>query len=300
MFRLFVIWLVVASTLLMNLKKVDADIAIKVESFAQELSGAESAKFQVVLNSGLLSIGPAHLVYPEGKLDIDLQFDTRNHPRLTFSAFGQKLDPRQVMDMEGHEDKFEAELNVDISLSTSGATPHELAANSQGSIYLTLQNGNIRTALMDLVFMDFAGWAWHKTTNDKYYVFKCGVADFSIEQGVVSTKAFILDHKNIAITGAGTIDMGREEIEYVLLPKKKTSIIHKANPVKIKGPLNDPSVKAIPWKSAATTYGKYAGIIFAPYIFLPLTTADFLLGKLKPEDKQSTCLEYQKRHKMKK
>ncbi len=282
------------------LKKVDADIAINVESFAQESSGADSAKFQVVLNSGVLSIGPAHLVYPKGKLDIDLQLDTRNHPRLRFSAFGQKLDPWRTMDIEGHEKEFEAEINVDMSLSTSGATPHELAANSQGSIYITLQNGKIRTAPIDLVFMDLAGWAWRKTTNDKYYVFDCGVADFSIEQGVVSTKAFILDTKDIAITGAGTIDLGREEVEYVLLPKKKTRFIHKADPVKIAGPLNDPSVKALPWKSAATTYGKYAGMIFLPYIFIPLTAADYLVGNLKSKAVKSPCLEYQKSHKMKK
>lgn len=248
----------------------------------------------------MLSIGPAHLVYPQGKLEIDLQLDTRNHPRLKFRAFGQKLDPWRTMDIEGYEKEFEAEINVDMALSTSGTTPHELAANSQGSVYITLQNGKIHTAPIDLVFVDLAGWAWRKTTNDRYYVFRCGVADFSIEQGVVSTKAFILDAKDIAITGAGTIDLGREEVEYVLLPKKKTRFIHKADPVEIAGPLNDPSVKALPWKSAATTYGQYAGIIFAPYIFLPLTAADFLLGTLKPEDKQSTCLEYQKSHKMKK
>jgi hypothetical protein len=204
------------------------------------------------------------------------------------------------MDIEGYEKEFEAEINVDMALSTSGTTPHELAANSQGSVYITLQNGKIHTAPIDLVFMDLAGWAWRKTTNEKYYVFKCGVADFSIEQGVVSTKAFILDAKDIAITGGGTIDLGREEVEYILLPKKKTRIIHKADPVKIKGPLNDPSVKALPWKSAATTYGKYAGIIFAPYIFLPLTAADYLVGILKSKVKKSPCLEYQKSHKMKK
>ncbi|NIY16825.1 MAG: hypothetical protein GWM98_18980, partial [Nitrospinaceae bacterium] len=77
-------------------------------------------------------------------------------------------------------------------------------------------------------------------------------------------------------TGGGTIDLGGEKIEYVLLPKKKTLFIKKADPVNIEGPLNDPEVKALPWKSAAITAGKVGGIIFAPFIFIPLTAADYL------------------------
>ena len=62
------------------LKKVDLDIAIEVESFAQESLLANSGQFHVGLQSGLLSISPAGLVYPKGKLDMDLQVDARDHP----------------------------------------------------------------------------------------------------------------------------------------------------------------------------------------------------------------------------
>jgi hypothetical protein len=274
------------------------NIAIEVESFAQESFLADSAQFRLEVNSGLLSIRPARLVYPKGKLDLDLQLDGRDHPRLTFKAFGEHLNPWQALDIQEYKEEFEAEMNVDVSLNTSGVSPHELASNSQGSIYITVQNGKIRAALIDLIFADIVGWAWRKATNKRYYDIDCGVADYSIEEGVISTKAFILDTKEIAITGGGTIDLGREEIEYVLLPKKKSRIIRKADPVKIKGPLNDPKVKAIPWKSAGTTVAKIGGIIFAPYIFVPLTAADYLAGNLKSKDGKSPCLEYQKTHKM--
>ncbi|MEE9120831.1 MAG: AsmA family protein [Syntrophobacteria bacterium] len=282
------------------LKKVDMDIAIEVESFAQEQFLADSAQFQVVVKSGILSISPARFVYPKGKLDIDLQLDGRDHPRLTFKAFGEHLDPRRALDIQEYKGKFEAEMNIDVSFSTSGLSPHELASNSQGSIYITMQNGKIPAALIDLVFVDIAGWAWHKTTKRRYYEFDCGVADYSIEQGIISTKAFILNAKHIAITGGGTIDLGGEEVDYVLLPKKKSRLIKKAEPVKIKGPLNDPKVKALPWKSAAITAAKVGGIIFAPLIFIPLTVADYAAGRVKSNDEESSCLEYQKTHKMEK
>jgi hypothetical protein len=126
------------------------------------------------------------------------------------------------------------------------------------------------------------------------------VVDYSIEEGIISTEAFILDAEHITITGTGTIDLGGEKVEYVLLPKKKTLFIKKASPVKIKGPLNDPKVKTLSWKSAGTTAGKIGGIIFAPFIFIPLTAADYAAGKVKTKDGESACLEYQKTHKMEK
>jgi hypothetical protein len=280
------------------LKKVDVDIAIEVESFAQEQFLADSAQFHVVLKSGVLSISPARFVYAKGTLDMDLQLDARDHPRLTFKASGEDIDPRRALDMQQYNEELQAEISVDMSFSTSGVSPHELASNSRGSIYITMQNGKLPAPLIDLVFWDFAGWAWRKATNETYYDVDCGVADYSIEHGLISTTVFILDFKAITVTGGGTIDLGQEEVKYFLLPKKKTLIIKKAAPVKIEGPLNDPKVEATPWKSAAITAGKVGGIIFAPFIFIPLTAADYLAGKVHIEDGKSACLEYQKTYKL--
>jgi hypothetical protein len=283
------------------LKKVDVDVAISVESFAREKFLADSAQFQVKVKSGVLSISPAHFVYAKGKLDLDLELDVREHPRLTFKAFGQNIDPRRALDIQDYKGQLEAEADIDVSVSTDGISPHELAANSQGNIYITLQNGKLPAPLIDLIFWDVAGWAWKKTTDVRYYDFGCGVADYSIEEGVISTKALILDAEHITITGGGTIDLGQEKVDYFFLPKKKSlKIIKKADPVNIEGPLNDPKVKTIPWKSAAITAGKVGGIIFAPFIFIPLTAADYLAGQVKVKDGKSACLEYQKTHKMEK
>jgi hypothetical protein len=229
---------------------------------------------------------------------MDFELDGREHPRLTFSALGEHLDPRRALDIKGYKKEFRTDINIEMSVSTSGLTPHELAANSQGSIYITMQNGKIGAPLIDLVFWDVAGWVWHKTREKNYYDIDCGVADYTIEEGLISTKAFILDSENVTITGGGTIDLGGETVEYFFLPKKKSLYIKKADPVNIEGPLNDPKVKTIPWKAAALTATKVGGIIFAPFIFIPLSAADYLAGQVKIKDGESACLEYQKRRKI--
>ncbi|NIY16824.1 MAG: hypothetical protein GWM98_18975, partial [Nitrospinaceae bacterium] len=110
------------------LKKSDVDIAIEVESFAQEQFLAESAQFHVGVKSGVLSISPARFVYPKGALDMDLVLDAREHPHLTFKAFGEHIDPRRALDIQKSQGMFEAEMNINASLSTAGLTPHELAS----------------------------------------------------------------------------------------------------------------------------------------------------------------------------
>ena len=71
-----------------------------------------------------------------------------------------------------------------------------------------------------------------------------------------------------------------------------------AQPVNVKGPLADPDVSAIPWKSAGTSVAKYGSLVFAPYVFFGAAAADFLTGALplKGEGK-SPCLEYEEMRK---
>jgi hypothetical protein len=284
------------------LQKADVDVAIEVESFAKEQFLAQSAQFQIKVKSGLLSISPARLVYPRGNLDMDLELDTREIPRLTFKALGENIDPRRALDIQTYKKELQAEMNIDMSFSTSGLTPHEMAANSQGSVYITMQNGKLSAPLVDLVFWDVAGWVWKKATDQKYYDITCGVADYAIDKGVISTKAFILDSKNVTITGAGTIDLGQEHVDYVLVPDKKSlDIITKADPVNIKGPLNDPEVSTFPLRAAAkttTTALITVGAIIlapvAPFVVIPAASAWYLKGQVHIGSGESACLEYQK------
>ncbi|MCP4996317.1 MAG: hypothetical protein GY934_21470, partial [Gammaproteobacteria bacterium] len=158
--------------------------------------------------------------------------------------------------------------------------------------FLELKDGTIRRDLIDLVFVDIVGWIWGKTRQEEFYDIACGVADYHIDHAVVTTEAFLLDASHLAVSGKGTIDLGQEQVDYVFLPKKKSRIISRADPVKITGALNDPAVKVIPWRSAASTYGT---LLFAPYIFVGVTTVDFLAGVFNEGSKVSPCLEYEKR-----
>jgi len=276
------------------LKKFDLALAVNVATFDPTDSEAVSAESTIRVKSGVLTLRPTVIRYPKGALDLDLSIDARQMPRLEFKASGDHLNPWLGLQAQPNKDKpaFDAELKADISLSAQGQSPHQLASSLNGSLYVTITNGKLRRSFTDLLFVDIVGWTATHLTDRKYLEMRCGVADFTAAQGVIKTNGFFIDTKNIAITGDGLIDLGKEEIDYVFLPKKKSRIILKAEPVKVTGSLRDPSVTAVPVKSAALTFGT---LIFAPYVFAGMTASQYLQGKVDSKDEDTPCLLYEKK-----
>ena len=116
--------------------------------------------------------------------------------------------------------------------------------------------------------------------------------DFTINDGVVATRAFLIDTDDYTVTGEGTVDLGQETVDYVMLPKKKSRVVVKAEPVKITGKLSDPDISALPIKSAAATYGS---LIFGPVVFAGVFASQEILGRLnkkRSEGKETPCEKY--------
>jgi len=186
-----------------------------------------------------------------------------------------------------------ADYDLDLSLSATGNSAHELASSAEGEIYLTIQDGWLRRSMVDLLFVDIVGFSLNLVKDAKYAAIHCGIADFSIRQGVISTNAFFINSKNITVTGEGTVDLGKEEVDYVFIPRKKSRLILQAEPVKVKGPLSDPTVRAVPLKSAALTFGT---LIFAPYVFAGIVATDYASGAIRDDDDgKSACVEYEEK-----
>ncbi len=275
------------------LKKADLDLVIDVDSFDQEGWEAQSAKMVLALKSGHLTARPVTFRYAKGTMDMELEVDAGATPTLALKATARNVNPWQGRsDEPGFERVMKSKVDLDLSIKALGKSAHELVSSMDGSIYLSNEDGALRRSLVDLLFVDIVGWGLNLVKDSKYVPINCGIADYTIRQGVISTDAFFIDSKNITVTGEGTVDLGKEEVDYVFIPRKKSRLILKAEPVHVKGPLSDPSVKAVPVKSAALTFGT---MIFAPYVFVGLVAADQASSVMHGNDKgTSACIEYEK------
>jgi len=277
------------------LKKVDMDLLVDIASFDHEKLSLESARFKIDLDSGRLAIKSGKFIFPKGEITLDAHLELEKELKLSVMASAKEINPWHALSdhQTELEQNFNADLDIDIDITTSGANEYELFANMNGDLYILLKNGKIRKELLDMLFTDFIGWTVGKTIGKKYIDINCGVMDYRIKQGVISTNGFILDAKNLTIAGEGTIDLAKEQIAYVFIPKKKSRLVLNAEPVKVNGPLYNPTVTVIPWKSAVTTYGS---LFFGPYVFAGLTAFNFLADTLNREGTISPCLAYEKKH----
>ncbi|MDX2507308.1 MAG: AsmA family protein [Gammaproteobacteria bacterium] len=277
------------------LKQLDLDLALDIKSFDSDISTAESAELQIKLKSGHLQISPAVFKFTKGHLDMELSLNSKVKPEINFKAFGKNIDPWLAISNSKGKESLIADLDVDIELHAQGASPHDLVSSLNGELYVTVKNAKMKREYMELLFIDLVGWSTSKVTDSQFYDLNCGVIDSSLEKGVISTRGFILDTNKIVITGDGQINLAKEQINYVLIPKKKSRIILNAEPVKLKGPLADPSIQVIPVKSATLTFGT---LVFAPYVFVGFSVSDFLMsimGKFRTKD---PCAMYEKVHVM--
>ena len=279
------------------LRRFDLALGVDIVSFDPQDSEAASAGMTVSLQSGVLKLDPVTIEYPKGELALTLAVDARREPRVQFTLYGKNLNP--WLEIAGQDKSptmgFDADLDADIRLAAVGNSMHALASSLDGELYITVRHGKMRRSLLDLLFIDIVGWASSHVTRQGYAEVVCGVSDFSARQGIVSTNAFYLNMKEINITGEGDIDLGKESVDYVFLPKKKSRVILKAEPVKVTGPLADPSVHAIPVASAVRTFGT---LLFAPYVFVGLAASDYVMGRLDSKSDDAPCLNYERTHRM--
>lgn len=279
------------------LKQLDLNLLLDIESFDSDINTAESAEFQVKLESGHLKINPAVFKFSKGQLDMNLSLNTNGKPEIKLKAFGKNINPWLGINDSRVKDHFISDVNIDIDieLHAQGTSQHELVSSMNGELHVIVENGKIRREHMELLFIDLIGWTTRKATDHQFYDLNCGVMDFTLQNGLISTRGFILDTNSIAITGDGKINLSEEQLNYVFIPKKKSRFILNAEPVTVKGSLADPSVQVIPIKSAALTFGT---LVFAPYVFVGFSATEFLMGKRGKSGTKAPCAMYEKVHVM--
>jgi len=109
--------------------------------------------------------------------------------------------------------------------------------------------------------------------KNKYADLNCVVAKFEATDGKIKSTVLIADGPNLSLGGSIRLNLGKETMKIVILPKRKRRLFSSVSPVTIKGPMRDPHVEAIPKKAAIQEIGAMA---LVPYVYVPLK----LLGNL--------------------
>jgi uncharacterized protein involved in outer membrane biogenesis len=276
-----------------QLDSLDLSLDLALEQVIGKASQLDKVEMKVRLEEGRLVIDPLSFIFKggffKGKAKVD---STVSPPKMSLTVKADDVDLGSVLSYLQQDLKLDGNLNLFADISSQGISPHDIAANLQGDVEMALEHGKIPRAAMELLTVDLFGWTLSKTIRQqKFAKINCGIVGIKAEKGVLTTNSIILDSERVFTTGKGSIDLGAETIDLVLLPKKKKKFWSTITPVHLKGPLADPRVRAIPAKSTGLAT---AGIFLAPQIFLPASGLNYLWEQIssdKDSKTESPCVQ---------
>lgn len=157
-------------------------------------------------------------------------------------------------------------------LTGTGNSVAEILGGGNGHASLFMQNGADISALM----VDLAGLQMGDAILSALGVpvktnIECMVSDFSLTNGLVDTKTFLLATKAANILGSGTVNLATEKMDLALRTEATHfSIGSLSTPINIGGTLKNPSVMPAVGPLAARAGPAAAlGILFPPLALIP-------------------------------
>jgi len=225
------------------LEAVDADLTLE----ADRVSGTagfelEGVRVSIRLEDGRLEIPEFALDYEAGTVRMQAHIDASGSPpelALKVEVNDVHLTPllaqvRQTVEEAGM-------LDASIDVRSRGNHPVEIRSNLAGTVRLVGRDGALAGRYSSEFATNFATLAVPSILTGRAPRFGCVVIDFEIEGGVASAREFFLVSEQISVTGSGTVDLGADAFDLVLVPKvNNPGLVSLSTAVDVSGPLAAP------------------------------------------------------------
>lgn len=131
-----------------------------------------------------------------------------------------------------------------VKLEGTGASVHDFAAGSKGTISLVVPQGEIRAAFAELLGINVTAGLGKLLSGDTgTSEIRCAVADFTVSGGTATARTFVIDTTPVLARGSGTIDLGAETLNLKIDGEtKEPRLIRLWAPIHIEGRLAAPRI----------------------------------------------------------
>jgi uncharacterized protein involved in outer membrane biogenesis len=270
---------------LSGLKRLDAQIGYR----ADRVSGAPLAISKLTTRANLAN----------GTVTFDpLQFHTaQTLARGTLQINGAMQPPQSHLRLEAAdmavgelfrsslgEDTLSATGDLSVDLKGRGDSPAAIMSSLHGHSRLLAGKGTIGTASLDKItgglqtVLDLVISPGARITT-----MNCLASDFQINNGIATSRAFLVDSTHSTLFGDGNINLQNERVKFVIHPKPKSATLNLAVPVEIGGTLSHPTYSLEKVSVARKAIGVVGIFAFPPAALLGL-------GELGT-GKENPCLE---------
>lgn len=230
-----------------RLKTMNADVHYKVT----EVKNAKGLPLdridaQILLKQGVLQLDPLDLGVAGGRMTGMLRIDANAKPAVVQAKLDARLlQLNQLFPRIPRTEGSLGKLNGRIDLTGRGNAIAQVLGTSSGSMALLMGKGEISNILLEFMGLDGGEIIKFLASGDRNVRLRCAAAAFDVKQGLMSSRAIVLDTSDTLINGKGRISLANETLDLVLYPQPKDySILSLRSPLKITGTFRQPSVSA--------------------------------------------------------
>ncbi len=225
------------------LEAVDADLILE----ADRVSGTagfeiEGVRVSIRLEDGRLEISEFTVGYEEGTVRIKAHVDASDSPpelALKVDVNDVHLTPLLAQVRQNVEEAGVLDALIDVRSRGNHAV--EIRSNLTGAVRLVARDGRLAGRYSSAFARNIVRVAVPSILTRRSPQFGCIVAEFEIESGVAAVRELLLESKTISVAGSGTVDIGTDAFDIVLIPKvHKPGLVSLAAAIDVSGPLAAP------------------------------------------------------------
>ena len=201
---------------------------------------------RVVLKDGLLQLDPLKVGIAGGSMAGRMRIDGNSNP----AGAEVHLDARSVEfnklfpGIKVTHASF-GRLAGNIDLKGRGNTVAQMLGTSNGDIAMLMGSGEISELLVALADLDGGQLLKLLASGDKnrQVPLRCAAAAFDVRNGLMNTRAFVVDTSESVIYGDGQLSLANESMDLTLRPyPKDMSILSLRSPLRVAGNFAKPKL----------------------------------------------------------
>ena len=241
-----------------TLRKLNANGIARIGKLTKDNLKVSDIVVKVNANGGKVNVKPSASLY-QGKLDSDVTIDASQKTptlKLDTNLAGVQIEPL-LKDMQG-EAKLAGATNAKVNVSAVGNTESALKKTLNGTANFSFTDGalvGVNIAQMIREGMaKLKGQSIQKSNEPEQTDFSSLGGSAKITNGVIDNRDFNMQSPLLRATGAGTADLVKEQLDYLLSATIVGSLQGQGGkdleqlkgvtiPVKITGPFSKPSYK---------------------------------------------------------
>jgi uncharacterized protein involved in outer membrane biogenesis len=227
----------------------------------------QDAAATLALDQGVLTVAPVTAQVFDGTLTAHLRADlTTDDPADRLDLKLSNVNLAEYLPQGADEPLLRGRMKARVLADGHGRSPHEFAADADGTMSAALPHGDIRASLAALAGLDLGALGLSAAKPGAVTPVRCAVAGFEAHRGILTAQTLVLDTERALITGEGTIHLDSESLDLALRGHPKKLGLRLRSAVLVHGTVLHPTFAVHPGPAAAaeTAAAVALGVFLTP------------------------------------